>query len=99
MVKNVTRASWEPAHVKYFYAGLAAAQSVLANAAIVHAIVGTNKGASTVTMMITENGTQIGTLSVPANATAAFPVPSSGVQVQQLSVTPSAALDVTVLTA
>ncbi len=94
-----TRQSWEPARVPYFYAGLAAAQDVVTIEKIVHAIVATNKGASATTMAITANGVQIGTLGIGIGQTAAFPLPSSGLLVQSLSVTPAAALDVTVLTA
>lgn len=94
-----TRQSWEPARVPYFFAGLAAAQNVITSEKIVHAVIATNKGGTATTMAISINGTQRATLAVPANATAALPLPSSGLLVQSLSVTPAAALDVTVLAA
>lgn len=95
----VTRQSWEPAHFKYFYAALAAAQAVFTDAKIVHAVIATNNGAAVTTLKVIENGRQIGTLAVPVNTTAAFPLPSSGVQILALTVTPGTALDVTILVA
>jgi hypothetical protein len=95
----VTRQSWEPAHVKFFYAALASAKTVFSGIKIVHAITATNSGSAATTMEIEEGSTQIGTLSVPANTTAAFPIPSSGVELNGLTVTPAAALDVTILVA
>ncbi len=93
-----TRASWEPARGKTFYPALVATKTVFSGSQIVHGIIATNKGASATTLAIFENGGQVGTLGVPAGATAEFPTPSSGILFSDLSVTPAAALDVTVLT-
>lgn len=96
-----TRQSWEPARTPSFYAGLAANQTVFSGQFIVHGIIATNKGASAATMAIytMQNGSwaQIATLGIAAGATAALPLPSSGLLLNGLNITPSAALDVTVL--
>ena len=99
-VQRVTRQSWEPAHDKFFAAGKAAAWNPFTMSKIVHAIIATNNGASATTMTITDGSTEIGTLAVPANSTEHFPIPSCGLHIDGgLTVTPAAALDVTILTA
>ncbi len=96
-----TRQSWEPARTKDFYAALAANTTVFTGQYITHGICATNKGAAATTLAIYEmvNGVwaQIGTLAVAVGATAAFPIPSSGLLFNGLNITPGAALDVTIL--
>ena len=96
---SATRRDWEPARTPYFFPALATGQTVFSGEHIVHAIVATNLGAAETTMAVFANGSQIGTVAVPAGETAQLTVPASGLLVRALSVTPAAALDVTVLTA
>mgnify|MGYP001181035471 CR=1 FL=1 len=92
----------EPASRPFCYPALAAAQVVGAGSTqavgpTLITIIAANKGASAANLTVTDNSGEIGSLQIPAGDTETIFSEPGITFVGQLTVTPSAALDVTVV--